>query len=78
MPFKTRWYRVANLALLKPDLEILAFLTPSAFLETKKGQTKSGFFQSEKLSSGKTLSQLHIHYKSLLKRVYNHAECAEY
>jgi len=36
------------------------------------------FFQSEWLGSGKALSELHIHYKSLLKRVYNHAECTKY
>jgi len=47
-------------------------------MEIKKSQTKPGFFQSEKLGSGKTLSELHIHYKPLLKTVYNHAECAEY
>jgi len=31
------------------------------------------FLQSERLGSGKTLSELHIHYKSLLTRVYDHA-----
>jgi len=35
------------------------------------------FFQSEKLRSGKTLSELHIHYKSLLTRVYDHVGCRE-
>jgi len=73
--------RVANLALLKPDFEILFFLNTFAFFEDKKIQTKSGFFlaffQSERLGSGKTLSKLHIHYKSLLKRVYNQAGCTE-
>ena len=38
----------------------------------------SGFFQWERLGSGKTWSELHIHYKSLLKRVYNHAGCTKY
>jgi len=36
------------------------------------------FFQSERLGSGKTLSELHIHYKYLLTRVYDHAGCKEY
>jgi len=47
------------------------------FLEIKK-KTLSVFFQSETLGSGKTLSELHLHYKSLLKRVYNHAGCTKY
>jgi len=38
----------------------------------------SGFFQSERLGSGKTLSELHIHYKSPLTRVHDHAGCTEY
>jgi len=59
--------RVPNLTFLKPDFEILAFLTPLAFLGNKKSQTKSGFFHSERLGSGETFSELHIHYKSLLK-----------
>ena len=55
--------RVANLAFLKPDLEILAFFERLwLFLEIKQSQTKSGFFQSEKLGSGKILLELHIHY----------------
>jgi len=71
--------RVANLAFLKPDFEFLAFFERLwLFMEIKNSQTKSVFFQSERLGSRKTLSELHIHYKSLLKRVYNHAECAEY
>jgi len=38
------------------------------------------YFQLGRLSSGKTLSELHmhIHYKSLATRVYYHAECTEY
>jgi len=64
---------------LKPDVEILAFFERLwLFMEIQKSQKKSGLFQSEKLGSGKTLSKLHIHYKSFLKRVYNHAQCAEY
>jgi len=47
-------------------------------LKIKKGWTKSGFFQSEKVGSGKTLSELHIHCKSLLKRVYDQAGCKEH
>jgi len=63
--------RVANWVFLKPDFKILAFLKTFGFFGNKKSQTKSGFFQSERLGSGKTLSELHIHYKSLPKRVYN-------
>jgi len=59
------------LAFSKPDFEILFFL------EIKK-QTKSGFFQAEKLGSGKILSELRIYYKSLLTRVSDHARCTEY
>jgi len=52
---------VADLAFLKPDFEILAFFEHLwLFLEIKKSQAKSGFFQSERLGSGKTLSELHI------------------
>ena len=36
------------------------------------------YFQSDRLGSGKTLSELHIHYKSLPTRVYYHAGCTEY
>jgi len=36
------------------------------------------FFQSERLGSGKTFSELNIHYKYLLTRVYDHAGCKEY
>ena len=75
--------RVANLAFLKPDFEILALFDHLwLFLEVKKSQTKSGFFwlffQSDRLGSGKTLSELHIHYKSPLKTVYDHAGCTRY
>jgi len=71
--------KVANLAFLKADFEILAFFEHLwHFLDVKKKQTKSGFFQSERLGSAKTLSELHIHYKSTLKRVCNHAGCTKY
>jgi len=49
------WFRVANLAFLKPEFQNL---------EIKKARENlafSGFFQSERLGSGKTLSELHIH-----------------
>ena len=58
--------RVANFAFLKPDLKILAFLNTFAV------------FQSERLDSIKTLSELHIHYILLLTRVYDLAGCTEY
>jgi len=41
-----------------------AILTPLALLEIKKKEKKASF-QSNWLGSGKTLSELHIHYKSL-------------
>jgi len=67
---------------LKPDFEILTFLnTFGLFWKSKKARVNaafSGFFQSERLGSGKTLPELHIHYKSLLKRDYNHAGCTKY
>jgi len=33
------------------------------------------FFEPERRVSGRTLSELHIHYKSLLTRVYDRAGC---
>jgi len=65
-----------NLAFLKPDFKILAFFEDLFwhFLGIKKSQTKSVFFSL--LSVGKAwiwkkhLSELRIHYKSPLKRVY--------
>jgi len=36
------------------------------------------YFQSDRLGSGKTLSELHIHYKPLATRVYYHSGCTEY
>jgi len=59
--------RVANLAFLKPNFEIQAFLTHLAFFENQKYIFH--FFQSERFCSGKTLSELHIHYKYLLTGV---------
>jgi len=57
------------------DFEILAFFEHHHWPE------KSGFFlayfQSDRLDSGKTLSELHIHYKSLAMKVYYHAGCTE-
>jgi len=67
--------RVATLAVSKPDFEILAFLTSLAFFGNKKARRNrdfSGFFQPERLGSGKILSELRFHYISLLKRVYDH------
>jgi len=59
-------------------LKFWLFWTPLAFTGKQKSQKKSVFFQSERLVTGKTLSELHIHYKSLLKRIYNHAGCTKY
>jgi len=70
--------RVAILGFLKPDFEILPFFEHLWLFGNKKSQTKSGFFQSERLGFGKTLSEMHIRYRSLLTRVYNHAGCTEY
>jgi len=47
-------------------------------LKIKKSGQNLDFFQSEKLDSCKTLSELHIHCKSLLTRVYDQAGCKEY
>ena len=66
MQLRMLFDRVAHLTFLKTDFEILAFF------ENQKQPDKSGFFQSERLDSDKTLSELHIHYKSLLTRVYDH------
>jgi len=59
-------------------LKFWLFLKPLAFFGNKIIQTKSGFFQPERLGSGKILSELRIHHKSLLMRVYDHAGCTEY
>ena len=55
--------------------------TPLDFLEIKKARQNldlSGFFQSKRLSSDKTLFELHIHYKSPLTRVWEHTGYKEY
>jgi len=49
---------------------ISVFFEYFGFFGNKKKQTKSGFFQLEWLGFGKTLSELQIHYKSLLTRLY--------
>jgi len=62
-------------------MKFCLFLTPLAFFGNKKARKIWSFlayFQSERLGSGKTLSELHIHYKSLATRVYYHAGCTEY
>ena len=65
---------------LKLYCEIMDFFNALGFYENQKSHAKSGFFQSEKLDFGKTLSELHrpIRSKSLLTRVYQHAGCKEY
>ena len=63
--------------LFKPNFEILAFLTHSLFLKIKKGRQNLAFL-SEWPDSGKAFSELHIHYKSLLERVCDHAGFKEY
>jgi len=62
-------------------LPIWLFLNTFGFFGNKKARKIRFFlayFQSDRLGSGKTLSELHIHYKSLATRVYHHAGCAEY
>jgi len=64
-------------------LKFRQFLMHLAFFENQKYQSKSCFFffyifQSERLGSGTTLSEVHIHYKSLLTGLYDHAGCKEY
>ena len=68
---------------LDPDFANLTFLnTPLAFFGNQKKPDTLwlflDFFQSKRFGSGKTLSELHIHYESLMKGVYNHAGCTEY
>jgi len=70
---RTLFGRVVNLAFLKPDFEILA-----CFQHTSQNLVFSGFFQSERLDSDKTLSELYVHYKSLQMRGYDHAQCKEH
>jgi len=71
------------LPFLDPDFANLTFLnTPLAFFGNQKKPDTLwlflDFFQSKRFGSGKTLSELHFHYESLLKGVYNHAGCTEY
>jgi len=69
------------LAFLKPEFEIMASFEHLWFFGNQKARQNSafsGFFQSKRLSSGKTLSELHIHYKSLLTRVCDHAGYKKY
>jgi len=54
------------------------FWTPLAFFGNEKSQKNLAHFQSDRLGSGKSFSELHIHYRSLATRVYYHAECTEY
>ena len=70
--------RVANLVFLKPEFEIMAFLTSLAFFGNTKARQNLASFCRKGLALEKTLYELHIHYKFILKRVYNHAGCAEY
>jgi len=60
------------MAFLNPDFAILAFFEHLwLFWEIKKARKIW-------LGSGKTLSKLRVHYKSLATRVYYHAGCTEY
>ena len=43
------------------------------FLKIKNTSQNLAFFQSERLGSGKTLSELHIYYKFLLTGVHDHS-----
>jgi len=47
-------------------------------METEKKPDKIWLFQPERRDSGKTLSEVHIHYKSLLTRVCDRAGCTEH
>jgi len=56
------------LAFLKPYHEILAFFNTFGFFGNKKAGKiwlYLAYFQSDRLGSGKTLCEPHIHYKSL-------------
>jgi len=70
------------LAILKPDLEILAIFEHLwLFLEIKNARQNLDFlayFKSDRLGSGKILSELLTHYKSLATRVSFHVGCTEY
>ena len=60
---------------LKPDFKILTFLE---IRKSRKIWLFLAYFQSDRLRSDKALSELHIHYKSLVTRVCYHAGCTEY
>ena len=68
--------RCAILSFLTPDFDILAFFEHVwLFLEIKKARQNlafSGFSQSERLGSGKTFSELHIHCTHLQKQEWEH------
>jgi len=67
-----------QLAFVKPDFEFFNALVVLKIKKPYKIELFLAFFLSERHSSGKTPSELHIHYKYLLTRVYDHAECKEY
>ena len=59
----------------------MAFFNSFGFFGNKKSRKIwlfLAYFQSDRLGSGKTLSDLHTHSKSLATRVYYHAGCTEY
>jgi len=58
--------RVTNWLSQSQILKFWLFLNIFDFFGNQKSQTKYGFFQSERLSSRKALSELDIHYKSNL------------
>ena len=76
-----RWYIISLLVRYNANLDFRSFcyavaglpiwLFWSQILKFWLFLTPLACFQSERLGSGKTMSELHIHYKSLLKRVYN-------
>jgi len=63
-------------------LKVWLLLNTFVFFGNQKKPGKSwlflAFFQSKRLSSGKRLSELHIHYKSYLTRVYDHTGYKQY
>jgi len=73
--------RVASLAFLnfESDFQNLASVTHMGFFGNQKNPDHIWLlFQSQRLGSGRTLSELHIYYKYLVTRVYDHAGCKEY
>jgi len=70
-------------SIFETKFKIQAFLTHLAFFENQKYQSKSDFFFLIFFSlKGSALAkhslELHIHYKSLVTGVYDHAGCKEY